>query len=340
MTAALGPGTPLLDIKGLTVDFPSPTGLLPAVRGIDLVVERGTTVGIVGESGSGKSISMLSVVSLQPPSAQIAGSVKLLGREVMGMKPRELRALRGARVGMIFQDPMTSLNPVLTIGDQLSEAFRFHDKHLSRKRARVRAVNLLGEVSISSPSTMMHSYPFELSGGMRQRVMIAIAIANNPDLIIADEPTTALDVTIQAQILELLKKLVIERNIGLIIITHDLGVVAGAVDRVAVMYGGRIVEESTVDELFRRPRHPYTAALLGCIPRPDRPSSELIPIPGAPPVLTSSESGCSFRSRCAFSRDRCAMEDPVLRSVGTGAAACLFADELDLTTKLESIPHA
>ncbi len=335
MTAAAGvtevtaAGPPLLAIRDLAIDFGSPGEPLPAVRGIDLTVRQGTTLGIVGESGSGKSLSMLSVVSLLPPTARVTGSIRLDGREVRGISGRELRKIRGAKVGMIFQDPMTSLNPVFTVGDQVGEAIRTHHPGMSRRAARARAIELLADVSIPKPAERAGSYPFELSGGLRQRVMIAIAIANNPALLIADEPTTALDVTIQAQILELLKRLVDERDVGLIVISHDLGVVAGIVDRVAVMYAGRIVEDAPVDELFAAPRHPYTRALLGCLPRLDRPQAALTPIPGAPPALSAMHEGCSFRPRCAFRQPRCDREDPALVTVGRSLAACLFADQLD-----------
>jgi oligopeptide/dipeptide ABC transporter ATP-binding protein len=241
---------------------------------------------------------------------------------------------------MIFQDPMTSLNPVFTVGDQVGEAIRTHEPGMSRRKARARAIELLADVSIPRPAERAGSYPFELSGGMRQRVMIAIAIANNPALLIADEPTTALDVTIQAQILELLKRLVDERNVGLIVISHDLGVVAGVVDRVAVMYGGRIVEDAPVDELFAAPRHPYTRALLGCTPRLDRPNASLTPIPGTPPVLSALHGGCSFRARCGYRQPRCEHEDPALVSAGRSQAACLFADEIGALPLTTAAPAA
>jgi oligopeptide/dipeptide ABC transporter ATP-binding protein len=328
VTAGGAGAAPLLAIRDLGIDFGTPQEPQPAVRGIDLTVAQGSTLGIVGESGSGKSMSMLSVVSLLPDTARVSGSVQLDGREVLGLGRRELRRIRGSQVGMIFQDPMTSLNPVFTVGDQVGEAIRTHQPGMSRRAARARAIELLADVSISQPAQRAASYPFELSGGMRQRVMIAIAIANNPALLIADEPTTALDVTIQAQILELLKRLVDERNVGLIVISHDLGVVAGIVDRVAVMYAGRIVEDAPVDELFAAPRHPYTRALLGCTPRLDRPDAALTPIPGAPPILSALHGGCSFRARCGYRQPRCETEDPVLRPAGRSLAACLFADEI------------
>ena len=337
--AAAG-GAPLLAIRDLAIDFGTPEEPQPAVRGIDLTVTQGSTLGIVGESGSGKSMSMLSVVSLLPDTARVSGSVQLAGREVLGLGPRELRKIRGSQVGMIFQDPMTSLNPVFTVGDQVGEAIRTHEPGMSRRKARARAIELLADVSIPRPAERAGSYPFELSGGMRQRVMIAIAIANNPALLIADEPTTALDVTIQAQILELLKRLVDERNVGLIVISHDLGVVAGVVDRVAVMYGGRIVEDAPVDELFAAPRHPYTRALLGCTPRLDRPNASLTPIPGTPPVLSALHGGCSFRARCGYRQPRCEDEDPALQPAGRSQAACLFADEIGALPLSTAAPAA
>jgi peptide/nickel transport system ATP-binding protein len=259
---------------------------------------------------------------------------------MLGLGPRELRKIRGSQVGMIFQDPMTSLNPVFTVGDQVGEAIRTHEPGMSRRKARARAIELLADVSIPRPAERAGSYPFELSGGMRQRVMIAIAIANNPALLIADEPTTALDVTIQAQILELLKRLVDERNVGLIVISHDLGVVAGIVDRVAVMYGGRIVEDAPVDELFAAPRHPYTRALLGCTPRLDRPNAALTPIPGTPPVLSALHGGCSFRARCGYRQPRCEHEDPALQPAGRSQAACLFAGEIGALPLTAAAPAA
>jgi len=335
-----GGGAPLLAIRDLAIDFGTADEPQPAVRGINLTVTQGSTLGIVGESGSGKSMSMLSVVSLLPDTARVSGSVQLAGREALGLSPRELRKIRGSQVGMIFQDPMTSLNPVFTVGDQVGEAIRTHEPGLSRKKARARAIELLADVSIPRPAERARSYPFELSGGMRQRVMIAIAIANNPALLIADEPTTALDVTIQAQILELLKRLVDERNVGLIVISHDLGVVAGVVDRVAVMYGGRIVEDAPVDELFAAPRHPYTRALLGCTPRLDRPNASLTPIPGTPPVLSALHGGCSFRARCGYRQPRCEDEDPALQPAGRSQAACLFADEIGALPLTAAAPTA
>jgi ABC-type dipeptide/oligopeptide/nickel transport system ATPase component len=248
---------PLLEVRDLTIKFPSAEGDLEAVRGVDLDLPAGATLGLVGESGSGKSVSMLAVMGLLPREAQVQGSIRFQGHELVGEKRAALRHLRGSALAMIFQDPMTSLNPVLSIGNQVMEAVHVHHRDLSKGAVRSRAIELLDLVSIPRPAERLRAYPFELSGGMRQRVMIAMAMANDPALLIADEPTTALDVTIQAQILEVLDKLRQEHNVGVVLITHDLGVVAGMVDRVAVMYAGRVVEQGAVRDIFASPRHPY-----------------------------------------------------------------------------------
>jgi oligopeptide/dipeptide ABC transporter ATP-binding protein len=319
------PDTPLLEISGLTVSIGSGPNALTAVRGIDLALRRGESLGIVGESGAGKSLSMLSVTSLLPKNARLGGSVKLKGTELVGLGNRELRKIRGAEVGMIFQDPMTSLNPVFTVGRQVGEAIKIHNPRMSRKAVAGAAIDLLASVAIPSPKERISSYPFELSGGMRQRVMIAIAIANNPALLIADEPTTALDVTIQAQILRLLERLAEERDMALVLITHDLGVIAGMVDRVAVMYAGRIVEERTTGDLFADPRHPYTKALLACIPRPDETNLRISGIPGTPAVLRPAPRGCAFAPRCIDVIEDCKEIDPQLEGMGTERVACIVA---------------
>ena len=319
------PDTPLLEISGLTVSIGSGPNALTAVRGIDLTLRRGESLGIVGESGAGKSLSMLSVTSLLPKNARLGGSVKLKGTELVGLRNRELRKIRGAEVGMIFQDPMTSLNPVFTVGRQVGEAIKIHNPRMSRKAVAGAAIDLLASVAIPSPRERISSYPFELSGGMRQRVMIAIAIANNPALLIADEPTTALDVTIQAQILRLLERLAEERDMALVLITHDLGVIAGMVDRVAVMYAGRIVEERTTSDLFADPRHPYTKALLACIPRPDETNLRISGIPGTPAVLRPAPRGCAFAPRCIDVIEDCKEIDPQLEGLGTERVACIVA---------------
>jgi peptide/nickel transport system ATP-binding protein len=317
--------TPLLEISGLTVTIGSGANALTAVRGIDMTLRRRESLGLVGESGAGKSLSMLSVTSLLPKSARVGGSVKLKGLELTALSNRGLRKIRGAEIGMIFQDPMTSLNPVFTVGRQVAEAIRIHNPAMSRTEVEEASIELLTSVAIPAPKDRIHSYPFELSGGMRQRVMIAIAIANNPALLIADEPTTALDVTIQAQILRLLRRLADERDMALVLITHDLGVIAGMVDRVAVMYAGRIVEERPTTDLFADPRHPYTKALLACIPRPDEPDVRLAGIPGSPAVLRPAPRGCAFAPRCSAVVPECREIDPQLEGTGDARVACIVA---------------
>jgi peptide/nickel transport system ATP-binding protein len=245
-------GSPLLEVRDLRVSFPTRDGTVRAVRGLDLDLKPGASVGIVGESGSGKSVTMLAVMGLLPPSARVSGSIRFRGEQLLGQSRSQLRHLRGSRLAMVFQDPMTSLNPVLSVGSQVAEAIRVH-RHVSKRVAQRRVLELLDLVSIPDPRGRIGSYPFELSGGMRQRVMIVMAMANEPDLLIADEPTTALDVTIQAQILDVLKKLRQEHNIGIALITHDLGVVAGMVERVAVMYAGRVVEQGALRDISLRP---------------------------------------------------------------------------------------
>jgi oligopeptide/dipeptide ABC transporter ATP-binding protein len=328
-------GSPVLEVHDLVVSFPTRDGTVRAVRGVDLVLAPGASVGIVGESGSGKSVTMLAVMGLLPPSAVVRGTIRFRGEELLGQSASQLRHLRGSRLAMVFQDPMTSLNPVFTVGNQVAEAVRVH-RHLSKKAIRARVIELLELVSIPDPRDRIDAYPFELSGGMRQRVMIAMAMANDPDLLIADEPTTALDVTIQAQILDVLKKLRQEHNIGVALITHDLGVVAGMVERVAVMYAGRIVEQGAVRDIFATPRHPYTRALLACLPRLDRPKAELLPITGSPPSLIDLPSGCAFHPRCPYQEARCRQEDPRLRAVGVMEAACHLAEEIDTSTRPET----
>jgi oligopeptide/dipeptide ABC transporter ATP-binding protein len=319
------PDAPLLEISDLTVTIGAGPQALEAVRGIDLTLGRGETLGVVGESGAGKSLSMLSVTSLLPKGARVGGSVKLKGTELVGLSNRRLRKIRGSEVGVVFQDPMTSLNPMYSVGRQVGEAIKIHQPGLSRKEIAAAAIDLLASVAIPAPKERIHSYPFELSGGMRQRVMIAIAIANNPALLIADEPTTALDVTIQAQILRLLKQLAEERDMSLVLITHDLGVIAGMVDRVAVMYGGRIVEERTTPDLFADPRHPYTKALLACVPRPDEPNSRIAGIPGTPAVLRPAPLGCAFAPRCPDVIADCRETDPRLEGPPAAQVACIVA---------------
>jgi len=313
--------TPILEIDDLRVTFPSSSGLVPAVRGVSLDVYPGEAVAVVGESGSGKSVTMLALLGLLP-NATVSGAVRYRGTNLIGLDPGALRTIRGAKVSMIFQDPMTSLNPVLTIGKQLSMVMRSHQPGLSKTAARARAIELLDQVAISQPARRCDSYPHELSGGMRQRVMIAMAISNYPEVLIADEPTTALDVTVQAQIMELLSDLRVQRNLAMILITHDLGVVAGATDRVAVMYAGKVVETGAVDPLFADPGHPYTRGLLECLPRLDERHEVQASIPGIPATPQSLPPGCPFSPRCKYVEPSCHDVEPVLAPHGETMAAC------------------
>ncbi len=320
----------LLDVRDLRVTFPSEDGDVLAVRGVSYEVHRNEVFGIVGESGSGKSVSTMALMGLLPRTARIQGSARYLGHELVGVPDREVRKHRGNNIAMIFQDPMTSLNPVYTVGRQLAEIVRAHHR-ISPKEARTRAIDALQLVGIPQPNLRVDAYPHEFSGGMRQRVMIAMAMMNQPDIIIADEPTTALDVTVQAQVLETLMSIKDELRAAIILITHDLGVVAGAADRVAVMYGGRFVERGSVDEIFTSPRMPYTLGLLGAIPSLDS-EGELTPIPGTPPSLVNQPEGCPFSPRCSYTIDVCDVSEPDL--VDTDApghlAAChRWADLMD-----------
>jgi oligopeptide/dipeptide ABC transporter ATP-binding protein len=303
----------LLEVRDLRTQIRRGRDLVTAVDGISFDIAPGETVGLVGESGCGKTMTGMSIMRLLPPAGRItSGSVRLAGRELTALPPRDMRQARGRDVAMVFQDPMTSLNPTMTIGSQIAEAVRLH-RRVSSAAARARAVEVLGLVGMPQPEQRLGSYPHQLSGGMRQRVMIALALACDPRLLIADEPTTALDVTIQAQILELLGQLRDRLSMGVLLVTHDLGVIAGQADRVLVMYAGRIVESGPTRELFARPRHPYTQALLGAIPKLDQEQDEeLRSIPGLPPDLANPPAGCRFAPRCEFATDRCRTEDPVL----------------------------
>ena len=316
--------TALLDIRDLHVDFETPDGLVRAVDGVDLEIRPGECVAIVGESGSGKSQLFHAVMGVLTANGRARGSARLRGTELLGGSRRELNRFRGAELAMIFQDPMTSLTPHLTIGRQIEEVLVQH-RGASRATARQRALDLLRRVHIGDAAQRLGQYPHELSGGMRQRAMIAMALACEPGLLIADEPTTALDVTIQAQLLDLFRELRRTTRMALVLITHDLGVVAGLADRIAVMYAGRIVEQADVGELFAGPRHPYTEGLLRAIPRLDAPADqELVAIPGQPPMHRGSASGCAFVSRCTAALARCAIDDPRLefRAPGQRAVAC------------------
>jgi len=315
----------MLEVRDLRVSFRTEQGLMQAVDGVSFDVKEGEILGVVGESGSGKTVSLLAVMGLiNDPNAVIAGSIKYRGRELVGLPPRDMRNLRGREIAMIFQDPMTALTPVYTIGWQIAEQIRAHEK-IGKAAARARAIDLLAEVNMSDPSEAVDRYPHQLSGGMRQRAVIAMALSCNPALLVADEPTTALDVTVQAQILDLVRKLQRNHQSAVVFITHDMGVIAEIADRVMVMYAGRIVESGSKRDLFLDPRHPYTRALLDSIPplegkRPRR----LRSIPGSPPSLLDRPAGCSFGPRCPKHFDRCAAQ-PTLTGTSHAAACFLVA---------------
>jgi oligopeptide/dipeptide ABC transporter ATP-binding protein len=327
-------GGPLLEIEGLRVTFPTEEGEVQAVRGVDLTVYPNETLGIVGESGSGKSVTMLAMMGLLPKTARIEGSARYRGEELM-TRERRIRRYRGGRIAMIFQDPLTALNPVHRVGDQISEAILAHKSSLGRDGARDRAIEMLDLVGIPQPKTRSRQFPHEFSGGMRQRAMIAMAIANDPEVLIADEPTTALDVTVQAQILEVIQDVQRETEAAVVFITHDLGVIARLATRVQVMYAGKAVELGSVDDIFADPRHPYTRGLLDSLPRLDAEGHErLRPIPGAPPSMVSPPSGCAFHPRCPMAQDVCSVEVPALRFIeGTQSSACHFAEEVGRTDR-------
>ncbi|QDU61024.1 Oligopeptide transport ATP-binding protein OppD [Planctomycetes bacterium Pan216] len=307
----------LLEVRNLRTSFPTRDGIVRAVSGIDLTVARGASIGIVGESGSGKSVTNLTIMGLvpSPPAVIEADAISFEGVDLLTMRESRRRHLRGNRMAMIFQDPMTSLNPFLRIGEQLTEPLLVHGK-ASRRAAKDRAMTLLREVGIPDAERCMRAYPHQFSGGMRQRVMIAMALTCEPALLIADEPTTALDVTIQAQILEQMQRIRQEHGTAIVLITHDLGVAAGFCDEIHVMYAGKIVEEAATDDLFAQPRHPYTEALLRSVPRlDDETKAEFLPIRGAPPDLSQLPPGCSFAPRCDYRLDRCERVEPMLEPV-------------------------
>ena len=322
----------LLEIENLKTQFFTSAGTVMAVDDISYDVEEGETVAVVGESGCGKSVSALSILRLipWPPGKIVGGRIRFMGRDLLELSDDEVRKIRGHHISMIFQEPMTSLNPVLTIGLQLTETMQHH-LGMSEQQATERAAELLQMVGISEPRRRLAQYPHHLSGGMRQRVMIALALACEPKLIIADEPTTALDVTIQAQILELMKDLTRRLGVALIVITHNLGVVARYADRVNVMYAGKIIEMGDARQIYHHPKHPYTLGLLASVPRMDQPrGSRLVPIEGQPPDLTRLDAGCAFRPRCRFAIERCAAEFPPLETLAGGQrAACWRTNELD-----------
>jgi peptide/nickel transport system ATP-binding protein len=313
----------LLEIEDLHIAFASRAGAVPAVRGVSLTIDRGEVLGLVGESGCGKTVTALALLRLlpMPPARVVAGGMCFDGRDLLGLADKEMRQFRGHRIAMIFQEPMTALNPVFTIGNQIGESLAIH-LGLDRPARNRRAAELLAQVGIADPEQRLHDYPHQLSGGQRQRVMIAMALACDPDLLIADEPTTALDVTIQAQILALLSRLQRERGLAVLLITHDMGVVAQTADRVAVMYAGQVVEQAPTAELFARPDHPYTHGLLASIPRPG--AARLTPIPGQLPPLTDLPAGCAFAERCAWAQETCHDQPPPVQGVADHWRRCVL----------------
>lgn len=317
--------TPVLQIRDLKVTFTTPLGPLVAVRGIDLDVKAGEMLAVVGESGSGKSVSFLAAMGLLPKTATVEGSVVLDGQQLVGASPKLMRSVRGRLMSMIFQDPLSALNPVHRIGAQISEMLRAHQP-MSERAARARAVELLEIVGIPQPGDRAMQYPHEFSGGMRQRVVIAMAIANSPKVLIADEPTTALDVTVQAQILEVIQKVQAQFGTAVVLITHDLGVVARVCERVNVMYAGRVVERAAINDIFDVPTHPYTRGLLASLPQAGM--ERLVPIAGFPPNMLKPPTGCAFRTRCSHAIETCGTKLPELQPYGESMTACIRATEL------------
>ncbi|MGL4290943.1 MAG: ABC transporter ATP-binding protein [Phreatobacter sp.] len=319
--------TPVLSVRDLVVEFPTRRGILTAVDHISFDIQPGEVLGVVGESGAGKSMTGTAVIGLLEPPGRIAGGQVLLKGERIDNLPAEaMRKLRGKHIGMVFQDPLTSLNPLYTVGEQLIETIQTHST-LSAAQARAKAIDLLAEVGISAPDKRIDAYPHQFSGGMRQRVVLALALCAGPELVIADEPTTALDVSVQAQIISLLKKLCKDHGTAVMLITHDMGVIAETADRVAVMYAGRIAEIGPVQDVIKRARHPYTDGLMGSIPTLDTNADRLVQIPGSMPRLTAIPRGCAFNPRCPKVFDRCRIERPDPIPVGATAVACwLYAD--------------
>ncbi len=331
---------PLLKVDGLTTSFGTDDGVVKAVSDVSFHVAPGETLAVVGESGSGKSVMVMSIMGLLPRTANITGSAVFDGVEMIGLPDKELRHIRGNSMAMIFQDPMTALNPVLTVGHQLGEAVRIHNPGTSRSAAEDRAAELLDLVGIPSAKQRVGNYPHEFSGGMRQRAMIAMAMANDPKLLIADEPTTALDVTIQAQVFDVMHEVREVTNAAMILITHDLGLVAGVSDRIQVMYAGRVFESGSPREIFYESQNPYTRGLVASIPKLNaRESVRLYTIPGSPPSLINLPAGCPFRPRCEFATDRCLTEEPLLRQLdgdGGRATRCHNAEDLPEVAKFQA----
>ena len=323
-------GDPVMSVRNLRVSFNTEAGVVHAVRDVNFDLWGGRTLGIVGESGSGKSVTALSLIGLLDDNAHVSGSVKLNGEELIGKSDEEMSKIRGARISMIFQDPLSALTPMFSIGDQLAEALLIHNPGMPKDEVRKRCIELLTLVGITNPEDRLDAYPHEFSGGMRQRVVIAIAIANNPDIIIADEPTTALDVTIQAQILDILKVAQKETGAAVVLITHDLGVVAGTADDVMVMYAGRAVERASIDTLFERPSQPYTMGLLGAVPKPHMAAEHrLVPIKGNPPSLAAIPAGCPFSPRCPMATDECRVTEPDLLPIEAGEGHLVSCHHMD-----------
>ncbi|MGQ0430924.1 MAG: ABC transporter ATP-binding protein [Microthrixaceae bacterium] len=324
---------PVLRVRDLRVQFRTEDGLVTAVDGVTFDLSANETLGIVGESGSGKSVTSMAILGLLPTSARVTGSIQFRGRELVGLKERELQPLRGNKIAMVFQDALAALNPVHRVGRQIREAIQVHDHDISDRDLKARVVELLDVVGIPDPVARAEQYPHEYSGGMRQRAMIAMSIANDPDVLIADEPTTALDVTIQSQVLDVMERIQDRTNSSIMLITHDLGVVAGVADRVLVMYAGRVAEVAGVEPVFYKPRHPYTQGLLGSLPRLDaREGDRLARIVGQPPSLIALPAGCAFHPRCAHARapGRCSEERPELRLIEDDQqAACHFAEDIE-----------
>jgi oligopeptide/dipeptide ABC transporter ATP-binding protein len=326
----------VLSVRDLRVRFATDDGEVKAVEGVSFDVKASEVLGIVGESGSGKTVTSMAILGLLPPKAKITGQVLFKGRDLLTMPEREVRKLRGGRIAMVFQDALAALNPVYNVGDQITEAIKVHQPGLNRQQLRERAIDLIELVGIPNPQSRAEQFPHEFSGGMRQRAMIAMALANDPDVLIADEPTTALDVTIQAQVLEVLERIQERTNSAIILITHDLGVVAGMADRVMVMYAGRPVEVGDIDPIFYQPKHPYTRGLLASLPRLDQGDKEgrLHRIKGQPPSLIFVPPGCPFHPRCEYARlpAPCSTEVPALREVLSigHLSSCHFAEELEV----------
>lgn len=323
------PHAPLLDVVDLHVEFHTRDGVNHAVRGVTYRVDEGDTLGVIGESGCGKSVTAQAIMGIVPePGVVTEGEVRYRGVDLLSLHREQRRKLRAESVAMIFQDALSALNPVFTVGFQIAELFRKH-RGMRRSEAKRLAVEMLDQARIPDAKNRAHDYPHQFSGGMRQRAMIAMALALDPDVLIADEPTTALDVTIQAQIMELLADLQADRQMGLILITHDMGVVADVSDHIAVMYAGKVVERASVHDIYARPAHPYTRALLQSIPRVDRKGTALDAIEGLPPNLTRVPPGCSFHPRCGYARERCSREEPPLYDIGSGrVSACHYWEEV------------